>query len=50
MAAKVKRKERQKILRLRLKERRLFRITNPNVGPETPFKEKRLWFDPQTYK
>jgi len=42
--------QRQKILRLRLKERRLFRITNPNVGPETPFKEKRLWFDPQTYK
>lgn len=42
--------QRQKILRLRLKERRIFRIDNPFVGPETPLSEKRLWFDPQTYK
>jgi len=42
--------QRQKIMRLRLKERRIFRINNPNVGPETPLSDKRLWFDPQTYK
>jgi len=42
--------QRHKIMRLRLKERRQFSIPNPNVGTETPFKEKRLWFDPKTYK
>jgi ABC-type amino acid transport substrate-binding protein len=42
--------QRPKIERLRLKERRIFRIDNPNVGPETPFGDKKLWFDPQTYK
>ena len=42
--------QRQKIERLRLKERRIFRITNPFLGPETPFADKRLWFDPQTWK
>lgn len=42
--------QRRKIERLRLKERRIFRITNPNIGPETPLRDKRLWFDPQTYK
>ena len=42
--------QRWKIERLRLKERRIFRIENPNVGPETPFADKRLWFDPKTYK
>lgn len=42
--------QRHKIMRLRLKERRIFRINNPNVGPETPLSDKRLWFDPQTYK
>jgi ABC-type amino acid transport substrate-binding protein len=42
--------QRQKIMRLRLKERRIFRIDNPNVGPETPLSDKRLWFDPKTYK
>ncbi len=40
----------KKILRLHLKTRRLFSIPNPNLGPETPWKEKRLWFDPETYK
>ena len=42
--------QRRKIMQLRLRERRIFRISNPNVGPETPFSDKRLWFDPQTYK
>jgi ABC-type amino acid transport substrate-binding protein len=42
--------QRHKIERLRLKERRIFRIDNPFLGPETPFGDKRLWFDPQTWK
>jgi ABC-type amino acid transport substrate-binding protein len=42
--------QRQKIERLRLKERRIFKIENPLLGPETPFDDKRLWFDPQTWK
>lgn len=42
--------QRQKIERLRLKERRLFRIENPFLGPETPFADKRLWFDPATWR
>jgi len=33
-----------------LKERRIFKIANPFLGPEVPFNDKRLWFDPQTYK
>ena len=39
-----------KIQRLNLKGRKLFRINNPNLGPETPFADQRLWFDPQTYR
>jgi hypothetical protein len=42
--------QRSKIERLRLRQRRIFRIENPNVGPETPFGDKRLWFDPKTYR
>ena len=42
--------QRHKIEQLRLKERRIFRINNPFLGPETPFNDKRLWFNPQTYK
>jgi len=42
--------QRRKIERLRLKERRIFTITNPFVGPETPLADKKLWFDPRTYK
>jgi hypothetical protein len=42
--------QRQKIERLRLKERRIFRISNPFLGADTPFGDKRLWFDPQTWK
>lgn len=32
------------IERLHLRERRVFRIDNPNLGPETPFEDTRLWF------
>ncbi len=42
--------QRDKIERLKLKDRKIFRIHNPFPGPETPFNDKRLWFDPQTYK
>jgi ABC-type amino acid transport substrate-binding protein len=42
--------QRHKIIRLRLKERKIFRIPNPNIGPETPIFDQRLWFDPATYK
>jgi ABC-type amino acid transport substrate-binding protein len=42
--------QRHKIERLKLKERKIFKITNPFLGPETPFSDRRLWFDPQTYK
>lgn len=42
--------QRPKIERLRLKERKIFRIENPNVGPETPLADRKLWFDPKTYK
>jgi len=41
---------RKKIETLRLEGRKLFTIKNPNVGPETPFTDKKLWFDPQTYR
>jgi ABC-type amino acid transport substrate-binding protein len=41
---------RQKIERLRLKERTIFRITNPNLPTQTPLADKRLWFDPRTYR
>lgn len=42
--------QRGKIERLRLKERTIYRIDNPNLGAETPFRDKRLWFDPRTYR
>lgn len=41
---------RRNIERLRLRERRLFKIDNPFLGPETPFGDGRLWFDPATYR
>lgn len=44
------RHQRHKIEALQLKERKLFRIEDPLLGPETPLADKRLWFDPQTYK
>lgn len=42
--------QRARILRLDLKHRHIFRIDNPFLGPETPLGDKRLWFDPQTYR
>jgi hypothetical protein len=42
--------QRHKIEALRLRERRIVRISNPFLGPETPFWDKRLWFDPATYR
>ena len=39
-----------KIQRLKLKDRKIFRIDNPLLGPETPFQDKQLWFDPATYQ
>lgn len=44
------RHQRHKIEALRLKQRRQLRIPNPFLGPETPFADKRLWFDPATYR
>jgi ABC-type amino acid transport substrate-binding protein len=42
--------QRPKIERLHLKARRVFRIENPFLGPQTPLADKRLWFDPRTYR
>jgi hypothetical protein len=42
--------QRWKIERLKLRSRRIFRIENPLLGPETPFSDKRLWFDPRSYR
>lgn len=42
--------QRWKIEWLHLARRRVFKIDNPFLGPETPFRDKRLWFDPQTYR
>ena len=42
--------QRSKIERLRLKSRKLYRIENPFLGPETPLADRRLWFDPKTYR
>jgi hypothetical protein len=37
-----------KVERLGLKDRRIFKIANPFLGPQTPFEDRRLWFDPKT--
>jgi ABC-type amino acid transport substrate-binding protein len=42
--------QRHKIERLHLRDRRIFRIENPFLGPDTPLRDKRLWFDPKTYR
>jgi hypothetical protein len=42
--------QRRKIEALRLKDRRLLPLSNPFLGPETPFADKKLWFDPATYR
>lgn len=41
---------RSNIERLRLKSRMVFSVENPNLGPETPLGDRRLWFDPRTYR
>jgi ABC-type amino acid transport substrate-binding protein len=40
----------EKIRRLDLTRRLVIRIPNPNLGPETPFADRSLWFDPTTYR
>jgi ABC-type amino acid transport substrate-binding protein len=42
--------QRHKIEELHLKSRRLLAIENPFMGPETPLGDKKLWFDPRTYR
>ena len=42
--------QRAKIERLHLKARKAYRIDNPFLGPETPLADRRLWFDPATYR
>jgi ABC-type amino acid transport substrate-binding protein len=42
--------QRSKIERLRLKTRKIYQIENPFLGPETPLADRRLWFDPKTYR
>jgi len=42
--------QRAKIERLHLKTRTILRVENPFLGPETPLADKRLWFDPKTYR
>jgi ABC-type amino acid transport substrate-binding protein len=42
--------QRHKIETLLLRQRRLLALRNPLLGPETPFADKRLWFDPATYR
>jgi ABC-type amino acid transport substrate-binding protein len=41
--------QKHKIDKLRLKERKLFKINNPLLVPETPFHDKRLWFDLESH-
>ncbi len=42
--------QRHKIERLRLEHRRMLRIPNPFIGPETSFADRHLWYDPATYR
>lgn len=39
--------QREKIQRLQLGRRRILRIDNPFLGPETPFEDRRLWYVPE---
>lgn len=39
-----------KIRQLNLAGRKIFRIDNPFLGPETPLAERRLWFTPESYR
>ena len=38
--------QRQKIEKLHLRTRQIFKLENPFLVPETPFSEKNLWYDP----
>jgi hypothetical protein len=38
--------QKYKVEKLDLKNRRIFKIENPFLVPETPFNETKLWFDP----
>jgi hypothetical protein len=38
--------QKHKVEKLDLKNRRIFKIENPFLVPETPFNETKLWFDP----
>jgi hypothetical protein len=40
---------RSAIERLNLRKRRIIRLKNPFLTPETPLNDMRLWFDPRTY-
>lgn len=42
--------QRTKIERLHLASRTILRLSNRNLGPETPFEDARLWFDPRSYR
>jgi hypothetical protein len=42
--------ENEKIVRLKLKSRKLFKIDNPFIGPAAQLDDKKLWFDPRTYR
>jgi hypothetical protein len=42
--------QRHKIETLRLAKRRTLAIPNPLLGPETPLADRRLWFDPRSYR
>ncbi|MDR3668128.1 MAG: transporter substrate-binding domain-containing protein [Ignavibacteriaceae bacterium] len=41
--------ENNKIAKLNLKNRRIIKLENPFMDPNTPIKEKKLWFDPKNY-
>jgi hypothetical protein len=42
--------QRHKIEALRLSRRRILAIGNPLLGPSTPFADKKLWFDPKSWR
>jgi hypothetical protein len=42
--------QRRKIEALHLKSRTIIRIDNPFLGPTVPFADKRLWFEPRSWK
>ncbi|MEA2165695.1 MAG: hypothetical protein QOK37_3822 [Thermoanaerobaculia bacterium] len=42
--------QRHKIEALHMKNRQVIRIGNPLLGPDVPFADKGLWFDPRSWK